>query len=53
MFKALENIHSLIATIIAIGGSALFGIAIYYLFIKVLGSFSNKSKGILFKSLIN
>jgi small-conductance mechanosensitive channel len=52
MFKALENIHSLIATIIAIGGSALFGIAIYYLFIKVLGSFSNKSKGILFKSLI-
>jgi len=52
MFKALDNIHSLGATAIAVGGSALFGIAIYYLLIKVLGSFSKKSKGILFKSLI-
>ena len=52
MFKMLESIHSFAATAIAVGGSALFGIAVYYLFIKVLGSFSKKSKGILFKSLI-
>jgi small-conductance mechanosensitive channel len=52
MFKPLENIHSLGATAIAICGSVLFGIAIYYFFIKVLGSFSKKSKGILFTSLI-
>ena len=52
MFKLLENVHSLSATAIAVGGSALFGIAVYYLFIKILGSFSKKSKGILFKSLI-
>ena len=52
MFKVLNDIHHISATAIAVGGSALFGIAVYFLFIKVLGSFSKKSKGILFKSLI-
>jgi small-conductance mechanosensitive channel len=51
MFKMLEDIHSLSATAIAVGGSALFGIAVYYLFIKVLGSFAKKGKGILSISL--
>ncbi len=32
MFKMLEDIHSLSATAIAVGGSALFGVAVYYLF---------------------
>jgi small-conductance mechanosensitive channel len=52
MFKALENIHRTGATAIIVVGSALFGIAAYYLFIKILESISKKSEGILFKSLL-
>jgi small-conductance mechanosensitive channel len=52
MFKAFNNIHGLSATAIAVVGSLLFGIGVYYLVIKILGSLTKKSKGILFKSLL-
>jgi xanthosine utilization system XapX-like protein len=52
MFRALESMHSSIAAAIVAGGSVLFGLIIYYLFIRILGSILKKSKSVLFKSLI-
>jgi small-conductance mechanosensitive channel len=52
MLEALEDMNSLIATIIVIAGSALLGLILYFIFIKILGSSAKKSRSILFSSLI-
>jgi small-conductance mechanosensitive channel len=52
MFEALDDVNRIAVTAITVCGSVLVGFAVYFVLIKILGSFSKRSRGVLFKSLV-